>query len=106
MTFQELVKAYKRKQETGQTHSPAFYSDPLVEQGVFLLEKAMEPLPCPVCRWSFNQLRAAQEAKSVWWGNEGTKYQCPNCAARLQYDVGWQAEPRWTCIPDETEGGA
>jgi hypothetical protein len=105
MTFEKLVEAYKRKQKTGEAHPSHLYSDPLLEQGVFLLEHAMEPLPCPVCRWSFSQLRAAQEAKSVWWGNEDTKYQCPNCAARLEYHVGWQGEPHWTCIPDGTEGG-
>jgi len=104
MTFQELVAAYKRKQETGQAQPSHLYSDPLVEQGVFLLEKALEVMPCPACCVAFSQLRAAQEAKSVWWGNNDTKYQCPKCAARLEYHVGLTGEPHWTRIPDGTEG--
>ena len=115
MTFQELVQAYERKKATtvyrddgtvlspGNSAGPGRHPDPLLEQGVFLLAKAMEPLRCAYCHETCNQLEAAQAAKNAWWNNNDVRYQCPHCSLELIYRVTLQSEQVWEITPEIRE---
>jgi transposase-like protein len=103
MTFQELVEAYERKKATGTTAGRGLYTDPLVEQGVFLLEKAMGKMCCAYCPETCNQLEAAQAAKNAWWNNNEVRYQCPDCSFELIYRVTLQSEQVWEITPENRE---